>query len=214
MGSDHDVHQDSSFGIPAIYMNDWPDRYIHTNLDSAANIDSTKLKRAAFIGAASGYFLAKFSSGDVASTQRAIAMGQLVRAATALARQTKPGPSQDCERAVLGSLEAFRPEAVVKTQRTGQDASIRGADILRRTKEPRGPLAVFGYDYFSDHAKSVGVAPPRLLSFAGSWGTGEEYAYEALNFADGRHAAQQMQMNYRRSTAPCRRSWWPSTCRR
>jgi len=32
MGSDHDVYQDSSFGIPSIYLNDWPDRYIHTNL--------------------------------------------------------------------------------------------------------------------------------------------------------------------------------------
>src|SRR5712692_9163227 len=59
MGSDHDVYQDSSFGIPAIYLNDWPDRYIHTNFDTAANIDPTKLKRAAFIGAASGYFLAR-----------------------------------------------------------------------------------------------------------------------------------------------------------
>src|SRR5215472_13392689 len=58
MGSDHDVYQDGSFGIPAIYLNDWPDRYIHTNFDSAANIDPTKLKRAAFIGAASGYYLA------------------------------------------------------------------------------------------------------------------------------------------------------------
>ena len=58
MGSDHDVYQESSFGIPAIYLNDWPDRYIHTNFDTAANIDTTKLKRAAFIGAASGYFLA------------------------------------------------------------------------------------------------------------------------------------------------------------
>src|SRR5215831_16348994 len=58
MGSEHEMYQDSSFGIPAIYLNDWPDRYIHTNFDSAANIDPTKLKRAAFIGAASGYFLA------------------------------------------------------------------------------------------------------------------------------------------------------------
>ena len=40
MGSDHDVYQDSSFGIPAIYLNDWPDRYIHTNLDTAANMRS------------------------------------------------------------------------------------------------------------------------------------------------------------------------------
>ena len=59
MGSDHDVYQDSSFGIPAIYLNDWPDRYIHTNFDTAANIDTTKLKRAAFIGAASGYYLGR-----------------------------------------------------------------------------------------------------------------------------------------------------------
>ncbi len=64
MGSDHDVYQDSSFGIPAIYMNDWPDRYIHTNFDTAANIDTTKLKRAAFIGAASGYFLANLGDSN------------------------------------------------------------------------------------------------------------------------------------------------------
>src|SRR5258708_5469760 len=43
MGSDHDVYQDSSFNIPAIYLNDWPDRYIHTNFDTATNIDPTKL---------------------------------------------------------------------------------------------------------------------------------------------------------------------------
>ena len=36
------------------------------------------------------------------------------------------------------------------------------------------------------------VAPfASAQSYAGSWGAGEEYAYEALNFADGRHTAQQ-----------------------
>src|SRR5437870_1400884 len=67
LGSDHQVYQDSSFGIPAIYLNDWPDRYIHTNLDTAANIDPTKLKRAAFIGAASGYFLARLNVQNASS---------------------------------------------------------------------------------------------------------------------------------------------------
>lgn len=57
-GSDHEVYQDSSFGIPAVYLNDWPDRYIHTNLDDVGNIDATKLRRVAFIGAATGYALA------------------------------------------------------------------------------------------------------------------------------------------------------------
>jgi hypothetical protein len=51
---------------------------------------------------------------------------------------------------------------------------------------------VFGYDYFADHAASAGIATPKLLSYEGSWGGGEEYAYEALNFADGRRSAQQI----------------------
>ena len=51
---------------------------------------------------------------------------------------------------------------------------------------------VFGYDYFAEHAKSAAVTTPKLLSYEGSWGGGEEYAYEALNFADGRRSAQQI----------------------
>src|SRR5271168_2050139 len=75
MGSDHDVYQDSSFGIPAIYMNDWPDRYIHTNFDASANIDPTKLKRAAFIGAASGYFLASMTEQNLPEIRSLVTHG-------------------------------------------------------------------------------------------------------------------------------------------
>ena len=55
MGSDHDVFFEGTWRIPGLYLHDWPDRYIHTNFDTAANIDPTKLKRAAFIGAVSGW---------------------------------------------------------------------------------------------------------------------------------------------------------------
>jgi len=192
MGSDHDVYQDSSFGIPAIYMNDWPDRYIHTNLDSAANIDPTKLKRAAFIGAASGYFLANFSSRDIAATTGAIATGRLLRAVTSMERRTAFKAAEDYERAVLSSLDAFASGSVVKAQHARSEGKGEGATIFRRRQEPRGPLAVFGYDYFADHAKAAGLATPKLLSFEGAWGAGEEYAYEALNFADGKHTVQQI----------------------
>src|ERR1700729_857876 len=75
MGSDHDVYQDSSFKIPAIYLNDWPDRYIHTNFDTAANIDPTKLKRAAFIGAASGYYLATMTAQNLPDLEKEIHHG-------------------------------------------------------------------------------------------------------------------------------------------
>jgi hypothetical protein len=51
---------------------------------------------------------------------------------------------------------------------------------------------VFGYDYFADHAKAAGITTPRLLSYEGLWGSGEQYAYEALNFCDGGHTAHQI----------------------
>lgn len=66
MGSDHDVYQEGSFRIPAIYLRDWPDVFIHTNNDSPANIDPTKIKRSTFIAAASGYFLARAGDRDAA----------------------------------------------------------------------------------------------------------------------------------------------------
>lgn len=66
MGSDHDVYQEGSFRIPAIYLRDWPDVFIHTNNDSPANIDATKIKRSTFIAAASGYFLARAGGREAA----------------------------------------------------------------------------------------------------------------------------------------------------
>jgi hypothetical protein len=66
MGSDHDVYQEGSFRIPAIYLRDWPDVFIHTNNDSPANIDPTKIKRSTFIAAASGYFLARAGAREAA----------------------------------------------------------------------------------------------------------------------------------------------------
>jgi aminopeptidase YwaD len=152
MGSDHDVYEDSSFGIPAIYLNDWPDRYIHTNFDTAANIDPTKLLRAAFIGAGSGLVLANADKP----------------------RWVSPAPA-------------------VKTACSGD-----GCLVFRRKPSPKGPLAVFGYDYFTDHFKG---AAPKLLGLEstlpgalhpGAFDSGEAYAYEILNFADGKHSAQQI----------------------
>src|SRR5208282_3931541 len=85
-GSDHDIYQCGSYRIPAIYLNDWPDRYIHTNFDAAANIDPTKLLRAAFIGGASGYFLANFGPNDVSPVVRQVEIGSLRRTATMFRR--------------------------------------------------------------------------------------------------------------------------------
>ncbi|MCU1239691.1 MAG: hypothetical protein JWO71_417 [Candidatus Acidoferrum typicum] len=205
MGSDHDVYQDSSFGIPAIYLNDWPDRYIHTNFDSAANIDTTKLKRAAFIGAASGYFLATLGRQEV-WLRTAILQGNELRKSQADSRVWKLGFDDVCidyderiayEKAAADSTKKFTAQSLASVlTETGVGCERppgrvpERAEIYRRKAEPKGPLAVFGYDYFTEHAKAAGLATPKLLSYEGLWGGGEEYAYEVLNFADGKRNAQ------------------------
>jgi aminopeptidase YwaD len=217
MGSDHDVYQDSSFGIPAIYLNDWPDRYIHTNFDTAANIDTTKLKRAAFIGAASGYFLSREIAYDVKELTNAQAVAGSLRHAETQRRaaQTSDEEARKVFRAegkynrrVEDSFVDFVHGAVAVQVEKNNDAprflpmqknlppepiaSGDGRLVFKRRSEPKGPLAVFGYDYFADHAKAAGVAEPKLMTYEGLWGGGEEYAYEVLNFADGKRNAQEI----------------------
>jgi len=204
MGSDHQVYQDSSFGIPAIYLNDWPDRYIHTNLDSAANIDPTKLKRAAFIGAASGYFLARLNaqhassdlalSSEVRSARLAAGMFSRIRD---LSKAEEASVNQVFTDYVAGadeSLQAFlgAPRSTSPGIRLHANNPKPGELVFARTSTPKGPLQVFGYDYFEEHRRPAGVATPKLLSYEGFWGTGEEYAYEVLNFADGQRNTQKI----------------------
>jgi hypothetical protein len=86
MGSDHQVWTEGSFRVPAIYLNDWPDRYIHTDGDSLASIDPTKLLRAAFLGAAAGYYLADLRPEQVPELLRGVRENALRRTSRALAR--------------------------------------------------------------------------------------------------------------------------------
>jgi hypothetical protein len=218
MGSDHDVYQDSSFKISAIYLNDWPDRYIHTNFDSAENIDPTKLKRAAFIGAASGYYLAALNDDHLQEIFMLLRMRSLL---TASEIHRKRAEVSECDGGEIERFERMNVRPMAESvSRFGLDANgarwpaigkiganienntegICGRTILiaggnpvyKRKPEPNGPLAVFGYDYFAEQAKAAGMATPKLLNYEGLWGGGEEYAYEVLNFADGKRNAQEI----------------------
>jgi aminopeptidase YwaD len=60
-GSDHDDYDSSTIAVPSLYLCDWPDIYIHTDHDSLDQIDATKLRRVALLGAASGYVYASVS---------------------------------------------------------------------------------------------------------------------------------------------------------
>ena len=210
MGSDHDVYQDSSFKIPAIYLNDWPDRYIHTNFDTAANIDPTKLKRAAFIGAASGYFLASMSIQNLPEVRSLAQHGIDLWKTSMFPRWNSLSPDDvtcmDDFRAqfdwglqlgllqfVHDSRKVEEPYQVNRATCAADRLQSNGGDLrYRRKPQPRGPVAVFGSDYVNDRTGAVGVMPPKLLSYEGVWGSGEEYTYEVLNFVDGLLDAQQI----------------------
>jgi aminopeptidase YwaD len=210
MGSDHDVYQDSSFKIPAIYLNDWPDRYIHTNFDTAANIDPTKLKRAAFIGAASGYFLASMSIQNLPEVQSLAQHGIDLWKTLMFPRWNSLSPDDvtclDDFRGQfdwglqLGLLQFVhdsrkdeKPYGVNRASCAADRLQSNGGDLrYRRKPQPRGPVAVFGSDYVNDRTGAAGITPPKLLSYEGVWGSGEEYAYEILNFVDGPLDAQQI----------------------
>jgi len=64
-GSDHDDYDSSTIAIPSLYLRDWPDIYIHTDHDTVDQIDATKLRRVALLGAAAGYVLASLDASQV-----------------------------------------------------------------------------------------------------------------------------------------------------
>jgi aminopeptidase YwaD len=61
-GSDHDDYDSSTIAVPSLYLRDWPDIYIHTDHDNLDQIDATKLRRVALLGAASGYVYASVTA--------------------------------------------------------------------------------------------------------------------------------------------------------
>ena len=217
-GSDHDVYCEGSFRIPTIYLNDWPDRYIHTNFDVPGNIDPTKLKRAAFIGAACGYFLARVDTADAGALVRHHRARALTRAATTLGRAGELPPAEaahlkrfrlDYERAVVESYARFltlppdaRAEALAFLDDlarvvgdpgpTAPDPGAEGGVVYVRSPEPRGPMSAFGYDYLEDHLGRAAADSLQLRRYQGLRGGGGDYAYEILNLVDGRRTAGQI----------------------
>lgn len=221
-GSDHQVWTEGSFRVPAIYLNDWPDRYIHTHGDAVGNLDATKLLRAAFLGAAGGYYLATLDGTNVPELLGVIRRHALARAAEALGRADRLQPEDPAEaanllrfhagyeRQVLGSLATWATvpdEARRETESmlrslgrllgaTGDGESARpGAPegvVYQRAPEPRGTLDGFGYSRLSAGLERHGLPRPALLGYEGLWGDGYLYGYEALNLVDGRRSVQEI----------------------
>ncbi len=201
-GSDHQVWSEGSYRVPIIYIADWPDRYIHTQRDLPSNLDPTKLRRAIFIAAASGWYLANFPSRATSpGIMGAVQAGSLDRAAQAMRREEAlraAGASQAemlapwrhyraSEQAVVQSMARF---GTIPTNRFWLNPVLQGVapaapsgPVYRRILN-QGPMTGFGYSWFDDRLVRAGLTRPRLLSRDPD-GEVASYGYEALNLVDG-----------------------------
>jgi hypothetical protein len=209
MGSDHDVFFESTWRIPGLYLHEWPDRYIHTNFDVAANIDPTKLKRAAFIGAVSGWFLANMSDDDVPAILEMLRRNALKRGAglrsrratlDALDAAASTGVTFDLERRKVDSILASATLSDIDRQQamTWLD-QLEGLFVLpvpaifvprdetvySRNPDIEGPMRAFGYSFIEDKLGADAVAQLKLGQHRTPHGDGGMFVYEALNFVDG-----------------------------
>lgn len=202
LGSDHQVFNESSWGIPGIYLHDWPDRYIHTNFDSAAMIDPTKLKRAAFIAALQGWYLASFGADDVEPVLHLLRANALQRSRNLVIsmpalepadRVSAPAVHAVVELEKVKSITRFAnlDEAQVteagryigalaeltKDSVVGRSPGEVSTRVYQRNPDIKGPMHAFDYSYIDD---KLGAEAAAKLALQGA------LAYEALNLVDGK----------------------------
>ncbi|MGO9932666.1 MAG: M28 family peptidase [Steroidobacteraceae bacterium] len=138
-GSDHDDYDSSTIAVPSLYLRDWPDIYIHTDHDTLLQIDATKLRRVALLGAASGYSLATLNGAQspvllpffAARAQQRMAKG--FERAQALAREAEL-PPQDA---------VFEAHNLISQMLRREQAALEsfGAFTQSSPKELSGALA-------------------------------------------------------------------------
>ena len=195
-GSDHTVWAEGSWRIPVIYLADWPDRYIHTQKDLPANLDPTKMKRAMFIAAAAGWYLATLGPEQLPAIERAMSVERLNRDADLFRAHSEADPVQirrQADRiaaAEAGSLVRFGlattqpPMFEVVAAQAGEPAIV-----YVRKPEPKGPMEGFGYSWLDDRLEQTKLPRPALLDRAAPR-DGASFAYEALNLVNGSRSVQ------------------------
>jgi len=215
MGSDFQVFSEGSFKIPSIYLHDWPDRYIHTNYDVPGNIDPTKLKRSAFIGAGSAYVIANLESSKSDQAFGLLKEASMKRTSVMLERLALLESQEDKDNLIyhhwqyetdaFGALKAFGLYKKGNDKKTsqfinsltsiwgkGKPAAGNNSKVFSRSDSPKGPMSVFGYNYFSDKYGADKARQIKVLSYQGLWASGGAYSYEILNLVDGKRTVTQI----------------------
>jgi hypothetical protein len=200
MGSDHEVFEEASFGVPMVYFHDWPDVTIHTNKDQPENLDPTKLGRVAYLGAGIAWTLAALPDAEAPRLLALTDANARARVAAAMARAVAdPAEGALFEReAVEEGIETLRSVAALfpSTAAGARDAQARLAEMRAagatsgprdgrvpvRSPDVRGPLGVYYYDHLAE-ALGAGARTATALTLREH---GDVLAYEALNLVNGK----------------------------
>lgn len=200
-GSDHTVWAEGSWRIPVVYVADWPDRYIHTQRDVPANLDSTKLKRAIFLAAASGYALAAMDQADVRAVQRELDAARLERAAARLRQPPSEPADAYFARADAGEVQSLERFGLRGAAPSASTVVADGSPTYVRKPSPKGPMSGFGYSWLDDQLERKGLGRPALLD-RDAPSRNASFAYEALNLVDGRRSVQAIRDDLTASIGP------------
>ncbi len=213
MGSDHEVFQESSFGVPMVYFHDYPDVTIHTNKDQPENLDATKLGRVAYLGAGIAWSLAALPEAEATGLLRYARANGEARIALSRGKEDRDGLLA-AHHAILTEAETLRtvaalwPSTAPAVQRE-QDRLREMASIVKpasapegdtrvpvRNPEVRGPLSVYYFDFL---AQALGAATGGLPGGGGDVPTaltrrprGDVLAYETLNLVDGKRSVSDL----------------------
>jgi aminopeptidase YwaD len=215
LGSDHQVFQEASFGIPMVYFHDWPDVTIHTNKDQPENLDATKLGRVVYLGAGVAWTLAALPEREapkLLALASAAAGERAARARLLAALLDDPYDAMVVRREAaavggetLRSLAAAWPSLAEDVRReaaalavppAAQASGGRDARVPVRDAAVRGPLDVYYYDHL---AEALGASSGADVTAAGAASfalaerqQGDVLAYEALNLVDGRRTVAEI----------------------
>jgi aminopeptidase YwaD len=245
-GSDHDDYDTSTIAVPSLYLRDWPDIYIHTDHDTLEQIDPTKLRRVALLGASSGYAYAALDAShanELLEFFTSRAQGRLAESfehAQVLAQDNQLQPQEAWyearnlikhillrEQDELRSFAVFTQidaqkiapftkaldvQAATLNEWIDQSAEARGARefpkqpfwqsdsaatrVPVRTSE-FGPLTYQNDDVLRDRLGVERLAKVKLLASGSSrlfrvQDRSGLYAYEILNFVDGKRSIGQI----------------------
>jgi aminopeptidase YwaD len=139
-GSDHDDYDSSTIAVPSLYLRDWPDIYIHTDHDTLEQIDATKLRRVALLGAASGY---SFAGLDAAQSSVVLPF---------LAARAQQRLAKGFERA-----QRLAQDAKLPANEAAFEAHNLIAQMLRRDQAALQSFAVFTQSHPQELAASLGA---------------------------------------------------------